>query len=776
MSDNQLSFKIKAGLKNIIGRDLITDDYIAVFELVKNSFDAYAKKVTITFKEDKIIIADDGKGMDIDDINQKWLAVAYSAKKEGVEDEKLAGKEFDLYRDKIQAKKFFAGAKGIGRFSCDRLGNKLVLTSKKAASGAKIEQIEVDWSDFEKDSKEEFIDIKVKHRTLHPVTKALKKLEHGTILEIIQLNSLWDRPKKLNLKHSLEKLINPFEDNPLNGFSILISDEREVAEDNKKKAKWEKVNGEIKNFIFEDLNLKTTQILTEIDIDGKYITTSLTDRGILIYKMRRPNNTIPKFSNVNFNLFFLNRAAKKSFATQMGIPSVQFGSIFLYRNGFRIAPYGNPSDDSFGIDSRHAQGVWRTIGLRDLIGRIEIIGDQEKHFLETSSRDGGLVKNEYYHALLKCFDKHCLTKLENYLEKISWKNKADKDREDLSALDNIKSKSALLKLLSEEIEDEQVELLDADRENLSIRTQELLKEASSKDIKALKLIAKILNNNTFIKEAEKTSNEYEKILELQKKLIEEEASRHKAEEEKAKLADQLAIEIEKNTFLRATSRGLNDDAKGLVHNIKHTSKNINSSIDNLISKIKSNSYKEKDIFDKLQVIKFNNKKVLKIAEIITRANFKTDVNSQILDVVKYIVQYLEIYDEIFEKNKLKIKCFPNDSSFIKRLSALDISLILDDLISNSVKATAKNVKVDFKSNGPNELQILISDDGNGVPTKFVENPDAMFELGISQATVGGSGIGLYSVKKTLKPMNGLIEFVGNAIILKGATFKITITK
>src|SRR6267154_1218306 len=109
MADDRLSFKISTGLKSIIGRDLITDDYVAVFELVKNAFDAHAKKVTITFKPDKITIEDDGKGMDLDDIKDKWLFVAYSAKKEGTEDDELKEKEFDAYRDKIRVIKYFAG-------------------------------------------------------------------------------------------------------------------------------------------------------------------------------------------------------------------------------------------------------------------------------------------------------------------------------------------------------------------------------------------------------------------------------------------------------------------------------------------------------------------------------------------------------------------------------------------------------------------------------------------------------------------------------------------
>ena len=55
MADKELSFIISSNLKNIIGRDLITDDFVAVFELVKNSFDAYAKNVVISFFKNKII-------------------------------------------------------------------------------------------------------------------------------------------------------------------------------------------------------------------------------------------------------------------------------------------------------------------------------------------------------------------------------------------------------------------------------------------------------------------------------------------------------------------------------------------------------------------------------------------------------------------------------------------------------------------------------------------------------------------------------------------------
>ena len=94
---DELQFKISSALKDLVGKDLITSDNIAIFELVKNSYDAYASKVVITFSDDKITIADNGKGMTFDEIQDKWLFVGYSEKKDGEAEEKQHS-----YRDKIK--------------------------------------------------------------------------------------------------------------------------------------------------------------------------------------------------------------------------------------------------------------------------------------------------------------------------------------------------------------------------------------------------------------------------------------------------------------------------------------------------------------------------------------------------------------------------------------------------------------------------------------------------------------------------------------------------
>lgn len=81
--EEKLHFKVSSGLKNIIGKDLITNELVAIFELVKNGYDADATEINLIINsyENYIIIQDNGKGMNRDDIENKWLFVAHSEKK-----------------------------------------------------------------------------------------------------------------------------------------------------------------------------------------------------------------------------------------------------------------------------------------------------------------------------------------------------------------------------------------------------------------------------------------------------------------------------------------------------------------------------------------------------------------------------------------------------------------------------------------------------------------------------------------------------------------------
>src|SRR5260221_2546957 len=396
---SNVKFRISSALKTIIGKELITDDFIAVFELVKNSFDAQSKRVDITFDSlrtpvGKIVIQDNGDGMDADDINGKWLFVAYSAKKNQQD-----------YRDKIAGGRVFAGAKGIGRFSCDRLGENLRVYTKKRGQKGSWNVLDINWSRFEVDPEKEFQSIPAQYTTQDIIPYDLR---HGTVLEISMLRSDWNREKLLDLRRSLERLVNPNQENDSKNFQIHLHcpadhndarrfrSEAEARQD--ETHAWQLVNGPVKNFVFESLEFKTAQIVTEVDSDGATIRTRLTDRGRLVYDLTEENPYSPSLRDVRISLFALNQASKHAFTRRMGVRAHDYGSVFLYKNGFRIHPFGDPADDKLGIDKRHQQGFFRTLGTRDLSGRIEINGPNPV-YQETSSRDGVLIQNRAFRDL-----------------------------------------------------------------------------------------------------------------------------------------------------------------------------------------------------------------------------------------------------------------------------------------------------------------------------------------------------------------------------------------
>lgn len=412
---DQMRFKISSALKDLIGKDLIINDNIAIFELVKNSYDAYATKVEITFEEDRIIIADNGKGMTFDDVRNKWLFLGFSAKKDGSEDEHMKNAS---YRDRI--KRHYAGAKGIGRFSCDRLGQRLVLSTKDETS-SKITQIFVDWSEFERNQRTEFAEIEIEYKYIDANIHFPNNSNSGTILEITGLptNDKWTRKKILELKRSLEKLINPLSET--NDFQIEIICDREKDKDSEEIAnnKYDRdiVNGLLRNSISSIFNIKTT--LIEVQLNHNTICTKIVDRGVEIYRISEKNYAFADLKDVRISLYYLNRSAKLNFTKLMGVEPVNYGSIFLFRNGFRIMPFGQPSDDSWSLDYRAQQGNRRFLGTRDLFGRVDIITDNVNDLKEVSSRDGGLIETNVSKQLFELF-KIAHRRLERYVSGVLW--------------------------------------------------------------------------------------------------------------------------------------------------------------------------------------------------------------------------------------------------------------------------------------------------------------------------------------------------------------------
>lgn len=788
---DKLQFKISSALKDLVGKDLIRNDNIAIFELVKNSYDAFATKVEIIFEKDKIVIADNGKGMTLDDLNNKWLFLAYSAKKDGTEDSEEEKQK--SYRDNIN--RHYAGAKGVGRFSCDRLGANLTLTTK-SLKDEKTQQLLIDWKEFEKDQKQEFIDIEIPHNMISDSVIFPENKNTGTILEITTLRKQWNRDDILVLKRSLEKLINPFSESL--DFVIELICENEKLED--EKAKLEKkhdrdiVNGIIKNSISQVISIKTTRI--DVVLNEQYIETSIIDRDTEIYRIRE-KNIFNKLSSVVINLYFLNQAAKTAFSKKMGVQPVQYGSIFLFRNGFRILPFGNPGDDSWKLDYRAQQGYARFLGNRDLFGRVDIQTDNIEEFKEVSSRDGGLVESETTIQLRRLFElSH--HRLERYVSGVLWgegflkrqyfKDKIDveKNRELLSKdkdLDsaefiiksNLGSKIDFVQLVKTLINDKDIEVIyyNKDLANIfseptlfdDINPQVILNlEKIAQKTKDSELMSSIEDAKQKIEELQKQKEDAEQRAEdakIQAMKAEEARSKavyeaniakekqEKVEKENKELGEKIEQVQKDNLFLTSD---VNSDIKQLTslqHTITHTSKKIRLAIENAMEYLKTN---DKDsLIESLNRVFLLNQQIETISGLVSKVNYDVKANKITKDFVEFTNEYLRNcctanYSNItFHVPKTRIE-------WQTKFEAIKIIIIIDNLLSNSDKFETKNIYIDWIEN-PKNIDFIFRDDGNGIPAKSLPE---IFNYRFS--TTDGGGLGLYHVKSIMEnDFSGSVE-------------------
>lgn len=755
----QMQFKISSFLKDLIGKELITDEFVAVFELVKNSFDAHARTVKVIFENQydptsaRIIIKDDGIGMNKADLRNKWLFVAHSDKRNGTEDKD--------YRDKIKHKRTFAGAKGVGRFSCDRLGRYLNLITIKDTPNAQIDNLKIDWTYFEQDSNTEFIDIKVEYDVL--TSTSYPDFHKGTILEISGLRDVWDRDRIKRLKYSLEKLINPIQGNDVDDFTIEIIAENELLQDQKEKDERDRINGIIRNIVFERLGLKTTQIKVSITNHGGTITTTLTDRGTEIYKLKE-RNPFNKLYDIDVVLFVLNRSGKINFKKMMGVDSVKYGSVFIYKNGFRIYPFGEEGDDTLQIDRRKQQGFYRYLGTRDLIGRIEINGERSD-LRETTSRDGGFIKNESWNQLVDFFYDKALRRLESYtIGIIKWGDeKFDRETGEIIQPelkpDDVKDK--ILDIIANLTKAKEVIDIQFNQDFLNIFESKQEKSAY-KLVKNLTRMAEETNNPLFVKQAKAVEKQVNEMRQSIGELERENAN--KAEENNSIKRTVSQLQTEK-LFLISDVTNDTKEFKSLQHHITHTSDLISEYISIAIEAL--NREDNARVKEALQYIEIENQKILTLSNFVSKAKFDTKTTKINDDIISFVSEYINnIY--VPTHKKINVVVEKVTSSFITRFVPIEMIIVIDNLLSNSRKAGAQNATIKWELEG-NSLLLHYADDGHGIKQETIPH---IFEYRFS--TTGGGGLGLYYIKEIINKMKGSIVVDNNKT--KGVEFIITLRK
>ncbi len=775
-----LNFKTNTLLKNLVGKDLINDDNIAIVELVKNAYDAGAENVLVRFEgfsskgktstPSRLVIADRGCGMSLDDIRDKWLNIAYSEKK-------LAPQENGAY---------LAGNKGIGRFSCDRLGERLDLLTR--TQGGDLLHLRINWPDFEVEGQVE-LTIQQINLVVTDITDAdaanlagLKTFPvKGTVLVISSLRSEWNREKLFELKDSLERFINPNQLFLRKKFRITFQVPGFAAEEEGKDYS-EKINVEIKNQIFEKLEFNSTYIDARVSPRDNTVTTELFHDGEPVFKLVERNDAYPLLQDARVVVYYLNPYKKSYFKRQTGVRAVDFGSIFLFLNGFRIAPYGDRGDDWLGIDVRKTQGTSRYLGSRDIVGRIEIKGSEDQ-FKPISSREG-LKKTDAVIQLKDQLFIDVLRRLERFVvDGLNWDSVPDSLRHSIAKSDGLDWKDTH-EQYSESRERKNQRIV------LSIMTlvgaspeqtisfwfnPALLEDAyqtRTEDVK--NLLAAIEGIDP-----EKVDTDLKRGLSKVRALITEKEQEAKtAKSEAAELRVTAAkLRAEKDTyqaqtlFLQSVS---SLDAKELVafhHQIAHDSSIIGNYIGRSIKALQKISG-GKEVLGFLEKASLANNRITAVAQFATKANFRAGIAKEPTDLPAFIEQYISNVAKDFVATNLKVEVENKiGEKFELKLSRIEMSILIDNIVSNADKAEAKKLNVKISKVGSNTLRISFIDNGNGMSAKL-DQPESMFEMGVT--TTSGSGLGLYHARDIVERFGGKIVAIPQEP--KGMEIRVEVTR
>lgn len=354
-----IAFRPRARLLKLIGEELISDDVVAVSELVKNSHDADALSVTLCFRgvtgpDGAIEIRDDGFGIDLDTLLGRWMEPAASTK-------------FGANRKVTPRGRRVLGEKGVGRFAADKLAGNLEIISRTEGSPDEVHAI-IDWDRFDDES-----------LMLHEVEsrwelRPWQEIEgHGTILRMTRLRATWTERMFRRLSIRLGRLLSPFTDR--DRFVIRI-DSDEYAE----------YTGELRSEI-----LQRAPYTIDARFDGRDTLTVITGkrRPVTILWNGRGELTCGPL-RVRLFVFDLDGESLAQIGPRMEVRAwlKEWTGISIYRDGFRIWPYGEPSDDWLRLDQRRVNNPVEHLSNNQVIGFIEIGSDANPALMDQTNREG----------------------------------------------------------------------------------------------------------------------------------------------------------------------------------------------------------------------------------------------------------------------------------------------------------------------------------------------------------------------------------------------------
>lgn len=446
-NSNEFAFRPRARIMRTLGQELISSETVAVIELVKNAYDADATKVLVRFvgplEEGKgsIEIIDNGHGMSMQTIKTAWMEPATNSKRKS--------RKSETFKRKL------LGEKGIGRFACSRLASELELITKRKTESQETYAL-FDWTQF--DDEELYLDeieILAEQRSPEALTskgilrklwanerdqKSIPKdLNHGTVLRMNNLNKSWTKGEFSDLQRDLSRLVSPFVQ--FSDFSIRLELPDEFEEFSKEITSPEiikyphySVKGSVNKDGYYSFKLQVYASGFIDELNGLLLWGTIQDDpNLMMLSDEQAKEQIKSISQkeleqrkiqtgpfeIELRIWDrddLNNILQKTDSTIRNVRRDldAVAGVNIYRDGFRVLPYGEPTDDWLELNLRRVQKPTMRLSNNQLVGFITISSEKNPELKDQSNREG-LDKNQSFKDL-----KSITLLLLNEIEKIRY--------------------------------------------------------------------------------------------------------------------------------------------------------------------------------------------------------------------------------------------------------------------------------------------------------------------------------------------------------------------
>lgn len=766
----KIPFTVSARTAKLLGRENVSNAEGAVIELIKNSYDADAKVGVIIFENEEgtenisnIYIIDNGLGMTEDTIEKYWMTIGFSHKQ----------KEFVGQDGRIKS-----GAKGIGRLSLDRLGNRTEMISSSRCGGKSVKW-SVEWSDFEDedgdignvyaelDSIENF-----NHKEYvesiwsnHKLVQLSKRYDFtkGTVIKISGLRDNWEKAYVDKVFSNLSNIVPPSE---VPVFDIYMFDFRDIEKygnvpsivnedydyklyaslgiDKRLKIK---VNRNEFDWNLIDMDLFSIDTMKKFPYDietfekGSYEIELGLNELLVGFEEKRKQEIYDLIGPFEMTLYFLKnsytkRDRDKFYYRNFNIADrtrwlQTYSGVKLYRDNFRVRPYGELGGTAYDwlmLGDRvnkspaaptHKTGLWR-VRPNQISGSISISRLTNLNFEDKSNREG-LQENQSFHLF-----RELIGKIIGLLEK---------DRQTV-----MRALATLLRIKNEE-EFEKVEANKIAKKIVDISTKQSLQEMSQEEL------------NEVIKP--------ENISVLAKSFL-------------ASIQENKDL-ISENQLLRAmASTGLTITT--FAHELKNISAKILNRNSNLTKILNTwinpeeleNSPSFKNPYILIDDMTKTDERIKKWLDISLSAIKKDKRNRKMLELYSVMEEYQREWSSVLEYHHAEL-IVPSvkDKKSLYRMFEIDIDTIFNNLISNSLTAFRRSdaseerkIIIDLSSNN-NELIITYTDTGPGLSKDIIDANKILEPLYTTKRDeLGqeiGTGLGMWIVQSTVEEYKGTIK-------------------